>query len=118
MLAAFTLRPPSRLREVNPRKLLRTLARGLVFLFVVSLPLYSQESPSLHTQLRDLLREAQTAIKNGELDSALQKLRDGVRIARRIRSISGEGSAYSSLGTVFHWKGDYPQALEYYGKAL
>ena len=67
-------------------KFLRNRVAPVALVLTLSLPLFPQRSSEQVQQLRDLLRDARTAIEQAKLDEAHSMLRESVVIARRIGS--------------------------------
>ena len=108
----------SRMVPVSGRGFIRSIILPAGLILLSSSLVLAQSAARRTTELRDILREAQAELRRGELQSAFAKFRAGVRLSQLARSRAGEGSAFAGLGAVYHWQGDYSQALQYYGQAL
>jgi adenylate cyclase len=107
----------------------RIILSVLLFLALDS-PLFSQD-PRLTDSLRTLLKTARQDTSRANILYRLSRAYWGINnemamdLARQCLVLSekagykkGEGNAYSSMGNVNGYEGNYPQALEFHKKAL
>jgi DNA-binding CsgD family transcriptional regulator len=65
-----------------------------------------------------LLREAETAHGAGDLDAALELGREGLALARRLKSVSMEGEALQTIGRALIDQGDVVEGMGHLDEAM
>jgi len=102
----------------------------LSFIFLISLPSFSQRSriDSLHSLLKNNKEDTNKVIHLNKLsieyrtigsyDSALHYGTTSLQLAQKINYKKGITASYGSIGSAYLAQADYPKALDYYFRAL
>ena len=73
---------------------------------------------ALQTQLDELIVAGEKLLGTSEYSAALDKFQQGLVLAKKIGDQDSEGIILNDIGTVYNYRGYYPQALEYFQQSL
>ncbi len=101
------------------------LIPNLVFIPVVALNqkpataiVQQANSAQQLTRILKLIDESSELVKAGNLSGALNKLQQGLALAKKNDNKLAEGVVSLGIGRIYNLRSQYPQALEYYQKSL